>query len=303
MIWNINDIQNSSRMLDLLAARNYNYKLPNLIVFTGFLFVFFLSLASLGQVWLPDLLGSLPPYLAAASLIYTLIESWLIDPMVERRSIKGAELIDEFDRDLFGLDKNEHSRSGISRASVFQDAATLEEEKRGGIMDWYSHCLGDLPRDVAALVAQYTATSYDLALRKSYVKYLRVAIVVLFGLIIVIAMAGNIPFHDFVLYVMVPFLPILNWCIKNNVRTAALIEDQRRALKLMEVQWSTICQKQLTGQNLKDALMCNQADLFRRRCSSVLIFPTLYKALRPRLEGHAHRNAEAFVNEYGRPFS
>lgn len=84
-------------MLGFLAARNYNYKLPNPFVFAGFLFAIFLSLASLGQVWLPHVLGGFPPYLAAASLVYTLLEASLIDLMVERRAVKGAKLIDEFD--------------------------------------------------------------------------------------------------------------------------------------------------------------------------------------------------------------
>lgn len=191
----------------------------------------------------------------------------------------------------------------MGRSSIVHDAANLKEDKREGISGWYSHHLGCLPRDVAALVAQYTSTSYDQALRKSYVKYLEIGIAFLLGIIGVIVMIGNLHFHDFVLNVMVPFLPLLNWCIKNKVRTVALIDDQDRALKLMYVQWHSICRKQLAGKNLKDALKDNQADLFRRRCSSVLIFPMLYNVLRPRLEGHAHRSAEAFVNEYGRSCS
>lgn len=298
MIWNIDDKQNTQEMLDLLAARNYNYKLPNTLIFLGFIFSAFLSMVSLLQVWIPSGYAGFPAYLAAISLVYTVHESWLIDPISERRSIRGAELIDEFDRELFNIEKNQHTRDTISRASVIQDAKTIDEETREYLKGWYSYHLGRLPIEYAALVAQYTATGYDQALRKSYITILQVAIFFLIAVILTTAMVSNMSFHEFVIKVMVPFLPLLNWCIKNYVRTKALVVDQDRSLKLMDVQWAAICRKQLSGQNLIDTLRDNQSDIFRRRCSSVHIFPMLYKILRPKLEGHAHRNAEVFAREY-----
>ena len=115
---------------------------------------------------------------------------------------------------------------------------------------------------------------------------------------ILILIYGNLDAQTFVLSVMIPFLPILTWVLKMTSKTKLMVLDQDRALKIIDSQWLSVRAKRLNGANLKEAVKDNQADLFRRRAMSTLLFPLLYWILRPKLEGYAHRDAKRFVEEY-----
>lgn len=285
-------------MIKYLIARNQLYILPNLLVVIGFSVAIFLSVSSLAQVWWPEKFLQYATYIAAVSVIYAIFDSYLLDPFVESRTFGCAEVIDQFDRKLFDMDGNEHTRGLVSRATIDDMAHRGSKMPLSQFKNWYREELGDLPRDAAVLVAQYTSMAYNKALRESYLRMLRYAQFVILALVVLIFILGNLDAQTFVLSVMVPFLPILTWVLKMLSKTKLMVSDQDRALKIIDSQWQLVCDRKLSGANLKDAANDNQADLFRRRAMSTLLFPSLYRILRPKLEGYAHRDAKRFVEEY-----
>lgn len=299
-MWDISERQNLDKMQRLLAARHTCFKLPNFLVFAGLVVSVLFSLSALAQVWWPTCFSPYGGYVALASVSYGLIEAWKLDPFVERRSALCAEIIDTFDRDLFEIDRNEHTKQGATRQIISHSSDAASDGAKKNFKDWYSRELSRLPIQVSALIAQYTTTSYDNALRRSYLAILKALLWIIWATILIVAVVGDLTIQSFLISVMVPFLPILTWCLKNLGKTQNLISDQERAISIMESQWSAVLGQRLSGDNLRDAIRDNQDDLFRRRSSSTLLLPLLYKFLRPKLEGNASRGALEFITEYER---
>lgn len=295
MRWDINKQQNSNLNINLLAARLVQFKFLNLLTGAGFIISIIISIWAVSSLFIP---GLYPEYLALFSLIYTLLDAFFIEPEFERRAACGAGLMEEFDTNLFGIEENPNLQKPCGAAMVSEWAERIDQKRRSNLLNWHSGRLGDVPQEVAALIAQYSSTAYDQSLRLLYSRILTWFLVVLILGALLIAFYANIPIQDTVVRIFVPLLPIAVWAARNRAKTLGLITDQAQALSLMDQQWKLVVSGRLAGNKLRSVVRDNQDAVYRRRTNSVLIFPLIYKALRPRLEASTMRRAEDYVSDY-----
>jgi hypothetical protein len=295
MIWNISDLQNSTKCINILAARRSSFRHCNFLVGVSFFVPLGLSLIAFLYLGSESLVLV---YLSIFSLTYSLAEVIYIEPKLEAVASQCAGLADDFDCEVFDLPINENFRSGCSYAFISEAASSLGEAEIETLRDWYRPELGMLPRQVSAFVAQYTSTAYDQALRKSFLKLLFWAIFLVCSSILVLMVYQNLEIRQSLISSVVPFLPLLVWFLKTIAANRKLVADQEATLNSMDRQWLNIRDHSLSGMSLDIINRDNQDGLYLRRTNSALIFPKLYFVLRPRLEGRAAQNAERFVAEF-----
>lgn len=295
MNWPINELQNSTQNLKYLAARSKTFEVCNLLVVVGFLFALVFSIIAF---LLPSGKTEMAEILAIVSLIYTVFEACFIEPKIAKTSGQNAALQEKFDCNIFDMEQNPHFAPNLSRASIETDALGLSNEKMANLMNWYESDLGFLPKPVASLVAQYTSTSYDQALRRFYLKILWALFIVLIVCGVVFMVGENDRFRASIVVSVVPFMPLSIWFIRTILSNRELVSDQDETLKLMDDVWLQICRGILKGPALLEAARDSQDALYIRRASGTLIFPGIYKLKRSALEGRAARTASTFRMEF-----
>lgn len=148
------------------------------------------------------------------------------------------------------------------------------------------------------MVAQYTSTSYDQALRRFYLKILYTMLSALIVCGFVFLIIKNDQFRTSLVVSVVPFMPLLVWLIKSILSNRELVADQDETLKLMDDFWLQIRRGILTEPALLEAARDSQDALYIRRANGSLIFPEIYRLKRSKLEGRAARTASTFRQEF-----
>lgn len=295
MNWNIDREQNSDRNLRFLSARKSLFSPCNFWVGASFVIsVFFVFCAILTPADAKDLAS----FWAILTLMYSLFEVGYIDRLILKRSSQCAGLAEEFDCSVFGIERNSNFVKEDSDHTINTLSSKLDANKKNSLKNWYSSKLGEVPKPVAALIAQYTSTAYDHGLRELYIKILSFALTLLFISILAYILYEDQKFRGSIVAFAVPFLPILVWLIKTIVANRSLVDNQNAALKLMEGQWEQVKRKRLAGDRLHQEVRDNQDALYCRRSNSTLVFPKLYALYRPKLESRAAQTANRMVDEY-----
>lgn len=295
MNWNINSEQNSDENIRFLSARISIFSPCNFWVGASFFIsVFFVLCATLTPADAKDLAN----FWAILTLIYSLFEVGYIDRIILKRSGQCAGLAEEFDCRVFGIERNFNFTKEDSDNTINALSSKLDANKRNALKNWYSNKLGEVPKPVAALIAQYTSTAYDHGLRELYLKILRFVLIVLVISISAYILCEDQKFRSSIVAFAVPFLPILVWLIKAIVANRSLVDEQNAALKLMEEQWEHVKKKRMAEDRLYQEVRDNQDALYCRRSNSTLVFPKLYAFYRPNLESRASQTADRMVDDY-----
>lgn len=295
MTWPINELQNSTANLKYLAARRKAFEVCNLLVVVGFLFALAFSIIAF---LLPAGNAEMAEFLAIVSLIYTVFEASYIEPKIARTSSRNAALQEKFDCNIFDLDQNPNFAPNLSQASIEEDASGLSKKKMANLMNWYESDLGSMPKPVASVVAQYTSTSYDQALRRFYLRILWALFIALILCGLVFLVVENDKFRASIVVSVVPFMPLATWFIRTIRSNRELVSDQDETLRLLDDVWLQIRRGVLRGPELLQAARDSQDALYIRRASGALIFPGIYRLKRSALEGRAARKASTFREEF-----
>lgn len=294
MTWKLDPIQNGDGF-DFLTARHENFRWANRLYFFSFLVPLAFSFMGFWMVGAPSDGANI---LAIASLIYTILELTLIEPIIARATKVGAGLAEKFDCEIFGMSRNEHMRGELSVASISHASEGMSSSQIDRLKGWYSSELQKLPRSVAAVAAQYTSTAYDMALRKTYIKFLHLMMAGLVIGIFVFMIYKNMDIRQSLVTSVVPFLPLVVFLIKNTIATRNLIAEQDAALRVMDAQIKQILRGVLRGDALLEAGRDNQDALYMRRSYPLLIMPGIYRIARRRREVSANRFAVKLVSDY-----
>jgi hypothetical protein len=295
MNWNISSEQNTEANLRFLAARIALFSCCNFWVGAGFcIAVLFTASAVLTPASAKDTAN----VFAILTLIYSLFEVGYIERLLGKRASQCAGLAEEFDCRVFEIERNPNFAKEDTDSKIDTLSSQLSGKKREEIKNWYSDRLGEIPKPVAALIAQYTSAAYDQGLRHLYLKILRVVAILLSVAILTYIAYEDQKFRSSIVIFAVPFLPILVWLIKAIAANHSLVVSQETALKLMEDQWELVKRRRLLNKSLALAVRDNQDALYCRRSNPSLVFPKLYALYRPTLENRASKKAGQLVDEY-----
>lgn len=286
-------LQASEKNRRLLRARGRNYRAAK--VTQGILVILSIVLPIVG-IWFGPRMPEVQPYLALSGLILLLLETALFDRIQKDRLKRGAKLQEQFDTEVFDLPWNRF----VTGAQVeYEDvralsAKPLSKTREAHFHTWYEVCVGKVPLHLARLVCQRTNISYDARLRRKYGNRL-LALTIVFGVGLLYAgLTMGLNFPDLVMTLMVPFMPLLTWALKERLQQASTAAS----LTNVSSEWDKIWAKALSGADpeaIKTESRALQDAIYQHRERSPLVFDWVYSWFRSSNEDEAHHAAEELV--------
>lgn len=277
----------------LLRARDRNYRAAKLT--QGLVVMLSVVLPVLGVLVGPSQ-PEVRPYVALAGLILLILETALIDRVQKDKQKRGAKLQEQFDTVVLALPWNRFvAGARVEPEDVRALSAQPLSSKREAHFDaWYEPCVGELPQHLARLICQRTNISYDTRLRRKYGNRL-LAVTLIFGIGLLFAsLAMDSKFPDLVMTLLVPFMPVLSWALKERLQHA----NTAASLTNLGSEWEKLWTKALAGASEAE-LTSDSRDLqdaiYQHRERSPLVFDWVYYRLRAANEDEAHHAAVELV--------
>lgn len=289
----IKQAQNENKLL--LRARDRNYRAAKL---TQGIVVFVSVLLPVTGLLIGPHHPEVRPYIALSGLFMLLLETAIIDRWQKDRLKRGAKLQEQFDTEVFNLPWNRF----IVGARVEPEdvralsAKPLSATREGHFDSWYEPCVGPLPLHLARLVCQRTNISYDARLRRKYGNGL-LSLTILFGVgLLFTGLALCLKFPDLLMILVVPFMPILTWALKERLQHA----NTASSLTNLGVEWDKIWMRALSGAGEAEITSDSrslQDAIYQHRERSPLVFDWVYYHLRAANEDEAHHAAADLVTK------
>lgn len=275
-------IQNQPRMQNLLKALILTYQQAKSY---HALTLIFLAVLPVAGVVISHFYPSTKPFIAIVALGFGVADIAFFDRWHKALLKKAATLQEEFDCTVLDIPWNEFLvGTKVDHEEVHALASQpLSNKDRSRLKDWYSTHVSDLLPDLARVVCQRTNLWYDGELRGKY----RTLLLSILSLLVVVCIIYSISQHqimeEFILTVLIPLAPLINWTLRENARQGNSIENlkklKREAEKYAEGMVSTPNPTKAITQSraLQDAI-------FQHRASSSPIYDWLYFLNRNDLE-------------------
>jgi hypothetical protein len=234
------------------------------------------------------------PYVAFAALFVTVLDVLWLDRSQRRRLKTAAKMAEAFDCGVLELPWNGFAAGKPVDAETIDAAARAWKGDPKEFLDWYPKIVGSAPLHLARIVCQRTNLWYDSGLRRRYRRWLAIFAVEIALLLFIAALATNMSMLDFVALITTA-APAFVWAIRENFRQA----DAADAIEILKGEAESLCERTKTG--LRDHAQCEQKSrefqdaIFARRMMNPLIFPLIYRHLRPEMELQMNAGAEALL--------
>ncbi|TWI48261.1 hypothetical protein IQ22_04176 [Pseudomonas duriflava] len=157
---------------------------------------------------------------------------------------RGAKFLEEFDTQVLQLPWNSFIAAAPADPEDKRSASAMlltPKKREAEITCWYEPVVAGAPIALGCLICQRTNISYDSRLRRRYGSWLLgfglglTAVLVVYGMIFQLHLGGLL------LSVIVPFIPALNWALREHRKQAdtaiALLTLKNETQKL----WDYLC--------------------------------------------------------------
>ena len=287
--------QNQEQRLDLLRAQRTYYRRAKRMQ-TVFL-VFALALPLISSFWGADD-REFRPLLALISIGVLLFDIG-VATRLQRDWIKTAARIQEqFDTEVFRLPWNQF----VVGAKVDPEsirAVTREPMKpaqREVLTGWYERCVGSIPLPLGRLVCQRTNITYDMRVRRGYASGCLAVAVLLIMICLFRGVHENLAFPALVLNVMVPFIPLAAFVLREHRKQSDTVETLTTLKSEVEKLWAKALKAPQSNELDQDSRNLQDA-IYRNRTSNPLVYDWVYWLSRKLNEDSAHHAAETLVAE------
>jgi len=299
-----NDIpsrQDEPQRLDLLRAQRVYYRRAKRLQ------IVFLA-AALILPWISLLWGDstqeIRPLLALVSVLLLLVEL-SAGVRLQREWVKTAARIQEqFDTEVLGLPWNSFVAGAkvdpeSIRVVTLQPITPAEKVKLEG---WYERCVGQIPIPLARIVCQRTNITYDMRVRKRY----SMGCLLLAGSMLVYFLVRGVydglTLAALLLNVLVPFLPLGAFVLREHRKQADTIESLSTLRSETDKLWAKALKSPASPELDQDARNLQDA-IYRNRTSNPLVYDWVYWLSRKLNENLAHHAAATLVAEAQRNLS
>ena len=223
----INQKQNEIKSIELLKAQRTAYSQCK---FCHILDLFSLILAGIAPI-IVLIDKNLVDFLGAIGVIWTVI--YLVAERYRRlKTEQGAKIQEQFDTELYGLPWNNNLCRTKIPIDIQQDLAA--KYKNNDLSDWYSKEIGSqLPIEIAIILCQRINFSWELNLRKRFVTFLVIILILYYGSFIFICIYKNLGIYD-VLLLLVPSLSFLIYSVQNSLSLQSHIKSKTETLNIID---------------------------------------------------------------------
>lgn len=296
---NLNSIpssQNEDRSLSLLRARRRLYNTAKryqgvVVSVTLLLPIVSLCVAAFAP--------GAKAYVAAAALLFGVCEVIFLDRWHKGLMKTAAKLQEDFDCCVLEMRRNEFLEGASIDPEEVYDLSAKKFNPKGEqqLRDWYPVAVGNVPIHVARILCQRENLLYDGKVRTTYSRLLRSGLLVLIAVLGIYSIAVGLTVEAFLLTVLAPATPILNWTLReffrqrDTVETLERLKSESQKLWKKAVEGIPVTEAAERSRELQDAI-------YNHRVASPLVFDFLYRFRRGGLEAQMNAGAEQFVAEF-----
>lgn len=281
----------------VLKARQKIYADATVLQVTQFLatVVFPVAGAILGTLYSPA-----RPYVALYSLIVTALDVLWLDRSLRGKLKMAARISEEFDCGVLKMSWNSFSAGKRVDEEKIDAAFRNWRGDEAKLRGWYGPIPEGAPLPLARVVCQRTNLWYDMSLRRSYRNLLICCAVVVFLGLIVGSVAMKLTMLDFVV-ISATVAPALLWVVREQFRQSdaadagdTLKSDAERLFD--DVKSGACSEAECEGRSREF-----QDAIFGRRVANPLIFPLIYRFMRPEMEKQMEAGAAALLKDFNGP--
>lgn len=235
-------------------------------------------------------------YIAAAALLFGVCEVIFIDRWHKGLMKCAAKLQEQFDCDVLGMRRNEFLVSApVDPEEIYElSAKPLKPADEKQLHDWYPIAVGNVPMHVGRILCQRENLLYDGNVRKTYSRVLRAGLLLLVAGLAVYSLAADLKVDAFLLTVLAPATPILNWTLREFFRQRDTVETLERLKSESEKLWKRAVDGLPVGEAAERSRELQDA-IYNHRVASPLVFDFLYRFRRDGLEAQMNAGADQLV--------
>jgi len=288
--------QNEDKNLSLLRARRRLYKAAKRYQGAVVLVTLLLPIVSLSAAAFAP---GAKAYVAAAALLFGVCEVIFLDRWHKGLMKTAAKLQEDFDCDVLEMRRNEFLEGASVDPEEVYDLSAKKSSPEGEqqLRDWYPVAVGSVPMHVGRILCQRENLLYDGNVRKTYSRLLRIGLLLLVAGFSVYSIAASLKVDAFLLTVLAPATPILNWTLREFFRQRDTVETLDRLKSESQKLWK----KAIEGMPMNEAAERSrelQDAIYNHRVASPLVFDFLYRFRRDGLEAQMNAGADHLVAEF-----
>lgn len=226
---------------------------------------------------------------------------FFFDHRMEEYKSKAAAMQESFDTSVMELEWNDTQSSGIPDKedilAISNKYKKIEPEFES-LKNWYPKAVQEIPLFAARLICQRTNLWWDISLRRNFLTHLTILTVILFFILLAIALIGGITVLDFILKVIVPFLPLARFTYKQFYDNYKAMKSINSLKQKIERSFNEILNKDLNSSDITKKSRSFQDEIFKHRKSCPLIFDWFYFRYRKEQESISNYSADESVVQY-----
>lgn len=242
----INDRQNSERVIHKLRAQGYLYTISErfewTIVIVSVIIVVLFSYMRI--LWPKNVV------LSNVATLYGVIATISVLLLgVKQGSIKekAAKIQQEIDIEIFQL---KWDNCICDKHPSTDDVAYYckKNKEEGKYRNWYNVAIDKMPLNEARILGMAQNVTFDNSIRNIFIYCIYIVWLMLTSLIVIIPISVNLGMLDFLIFIIVPIMPIIVWSIKLVISNKSDITKLERMKTICDVLW----QKSKAGERIND---------------------------------------------------
>jgi SMODS-associating 4TM effector domain len=280
--------QNKPENIKKLAAQRQLYKEAKKFLIIQILLTvpITISISILKLILKETIHVDISEYAAFYGILLSIVDVFVFNKLIGTYRTNAAKTQEEFDCDVYNMEWNKIFVGKKVGAEVINKySRKYFPLENAPLNDWYPIEIGPFSLEHSILICQKTNLYYDTALRKKYKTTSIVLAGITFVLLMIISLSTKISVPNFLVQVILPFLPVFILAFK-------IIEDHSKAVKAAVDLHQTIENLADIHNSLSVHLLRKVQDkIYCNRKDSPLIPDFFYKEIRTKLEDEMHENA------------
>jgi len=260
--------QNSDKNIRLLSSQRYYYtqakKNRILKLFCSIVLVFFSPIILLNLPTARDPLC----FIGAFGIILTFVIDFFENNNIKR----AANIQEQFDTEIFGLDWNEILIGKKEPIEIIISGDKKFKEDKANLHNWYGNLQG-IEYPYSVLVCQRSNLVWDWRLRKKFAIIMLVLLTLILSLGVLIGLITKLPLKTYLMGILIPSIPALFFGLKEVIEHFRIASEKT---SLMNLTNSLLEKSSMPNSDLRQI----QDKIYVLRTKSALVPDWFYKKYR-----------------------
>lgn len=223
----INYKQNLPQFVELLKAQRIAYSQCKLYQILDIISLLIAIVAPIIGILNNDLINLLGAIGVFWTIIYLIAEGYR-----KAKTEQGAKIQEQFDTELYDMSWNEVLCKSKVNIDTRRDLAL--KHQNNDLNNWYSKEIDNvLPKEIAILLCQRINFSWEINLRKKFVYFLIILLLIYYGVFFSLCLYSNTGIYD-ILILVSPSLSFLIYCVQNTLSLKSHINSKNETLTLID---------------------------------------------------------------------